>query len=116
MWYVAVAAGSFRRYATYRIATMAGVFTNTVFGFIVAYTYIALWDERPHLGGYDQAQALAFVWTAQALLATAALMGGGGWTSSRSGSAPATSRWTSTGPPISSCGGSPRIWGGPGSS
>ncbi|WP_406211617.1 ABC transporter permease [Streptomyces decoyicus] len=78
MWYVAVAAGSFRRYATYRIATVAGVFTNTVFGFIVAYTYIALWDERPHLGGYDQAQALAFVWTAQALLATAALMGGGG--------------------------------------
>ncbi|SOE13458.1 ABC-2 type transport system permease protein [Streptomyces sp. 2323.1] len=78
MWYAAVAAGSFRRYATYQIATVAGVFTNTVFGFIVAYTYIALWDERPHLGGYDQAQALTFVWTAQALLATAALMGGGG--------------------------------------
>ncbi|AWN27438.1 ABC-2 family transporter protein [Streptomyces libani] len=78
MVYAAVAAGSFRRYATYRIATAAGVFTNTVFGFIVAYTYIALWDERPHLGGYDQAQALTFVWTGQALLATAALMGGGG--------------------------------------
>ncbi|MFF4606704.1 ABC transporter permease [Streptomyces sp. NPDC001339] len=78
MWYVAVAAGSFRRYATYRVATAAGVFTNTVFGFIVAYTYLALWDARPHLGGYDQAQALTFVWTAQALLAAAALMGGGG--------------------------------------
>ncbi|MFG2096642.1 ABC transporter permease [Streptomyces sp. NPDC048612] len=77
MVYAAVAAGSFRRYATYRTATAAGVFTNTVFGFIVAYTYLALWDERPHLGGYDQAQALTFVWTAQALLATAALMGGG---------------------------------------
>ncbi|MFI0716187.1 ABC transporter permease [Streptomyces inhibens] len=78
MWCVAVAAGSFRRYATYRIATVAGVFTNTVFGFIVAYTYIALWDARPHLGGYDQAQALTFVWTAQALLAASALMAGGG--------------------------------------
>ncbi|MEU9122662.1 ABC-2 family transporter protein [Streptomyces sp. NPDC048506] len=78
MWYVAVAAGSFRRYATYRVATVAGVFTNTVFGFIVAYTYLALWDARPHLGGYDQAQALTFVWVAQALLATAALMSGGG--------------------------------------
>ena len=52
--YAAVAAGGFRRYATYRAATAAGVFTNTVFGFILAYTYIALWDERPHLGGYDQ--------------------------------------------------------------
>ena len=28
-------------------ATAAGVFTNTVFGFILAYTYLALWDERP---------------------------------------------------------------------
>lgn len=65
--YAAVAAGGFRRYATYRSATAAGVFTNTVFGFIVAYTYLALWDERPGLGGYDQAQALTYVWIGQAL-------------------------------------------------
>ncbi|MFC9298940.1 ABC transporter permease [Streptomyces sp. NPDC057011] len=75
--YLAVAAGGFRRYATYGIATAAGVFTNTVFGFIVAYTYIALWDERPGLGGYDQAQALTFVWVSQSLLAAGALIGGG---------------------------------------
>ncbi|MFI9718070.1 ABC transporter permease [Streptomyces sp. NPDC052396] len=75
--YAAVAVSAFRRHATYRMATAAGVFTNTVFGFILAYTFTALWDERPHLGGYDQAQALAFVWVSQALLATAALMGGG---------------------------------------
>ncbi|MDT3399654.1 ABC-2 family transporter protein [Streptomyces sp. B1866] len=75
--YAAVAAGGFRRYATYRVATAAGVFTNTVFGFIVAYTYLALWDQRPHLGGYDASQALTFVWLGQALLATVSLMGGG---------------------------------------
>ncbi|GLX40262.1 ABC transporter permease [Streptomyces roseochromogenus] len=75
--YAAVAAGGFRRYATYGTATAAGVFTNTVFGFIVAYTYIALWDERPGLGGYDQAQALTFVWVSQAMLAAASLLGGG---------------------------------------
>ncbi|MFD9407740.1 ABC transporter permease [Streptomyces sp. NPDC059989] len=75
--YLAVAVGGFRRYATYGIATAAGVFTNTVFGFIVAYTYIALWDERPGLGGYDQAQALTFVWVSQSLLAAGALIGGG---------------------------------------
>ncbi|MEU7313125.1 ABC-2 family transporter protein [Streptomyces sp. NPDC007083] len=73
----AVALSGFRRYATYRVATAAGVFTNTVFGFILAYTFLALWHERPHLGGYDQSQALTFVWTGQALLAAAALMGGG---------------------------------------
>ncbi|MFJ3924897.1 ABC transporter permease [Streptomyces sp. NPDC090022] len=75
--YLAVAAGGFRRYATYGTATAAGVFTNTVFGFIVAYTYIALWEQRPGLGGYDMAQALTFVWVSQALLAAGALIGGG---------------------------------------
>ncbi|WP_330242204.1 ABC transporter permease [Streptomyces sp. NBC_00525] len=75
--YAVVAAGGFRRYATYRIETAAGVFTNTVFGFILAYTYRALWDERPHLGGYDMPQALTFVWLGQALLMTCVMMGGG---------------------------------------
>ncbi|UNO44135.1 ABC-2 family transporter protein [Streptomyces sp. MST-110588] len=77
--YAAVAAGGFRRYATYRTATAAGVFTNTVFGFIVAYAYTALWDQRPHLGGYDLPRALTFVWTGQAMLAAAALIVGGGF-------------------------------------
>lgn len=71
--YAAVAAGGFRRYATYRAATAAGVFTNTVFGFILAYTYIALWAEKPHLGGYDEAQALTYVWIGQAMFAVMVL-------------------------------------------
>ncbi|MFI1414934.1 ABC transporter permease [Streptomyces sp. NPDC020707] len=75
--YAAVAVGGFRRYATYRVATAAGVFTNTVFGLILAYTYIALWDERPGLGGYDQAQAVTYVWVGQGLLAVVAVLGGG---------------------------------------
>ncbi|OSZ61557.1 ABC transporter permease [Streptomyces pharetrae CZA14] len=75
--YAAVAAGGFRRYATYRAATAAGVFANTVFGLILVHTYLALWDERPQLGGYDQAQAVTYVWLGQALLAAAAIGGGG---------------------------------------
>ncbi|MFC8516692.1 ABC transporter permease [Streptomyces sp. NPDC057257] len=75
--YVTVAAGGFRRYATYRAATAAGVFTNTVFGVILVYTYLALWDEKPHLGGYDQAQAVTYVWLGQCLYATLAIQGGG---------------------------------------
>ncbi|MET9204800.1 ABC transporter permease [Streptomyces sp. KAI-26] len=75
--YAVVAAGGFRRFATYRTATAAGVFTNTVFGFVLAYTYIALWDERPQLGGYEMSQALTYVWIGQALLAACAMMGGG---------------------------------------
>jgi ABC-2 type transport system permease protein len=53
------------------------VFTNTVFGFIVSYTYIALWNQRPHLGGYTESQALTFVWISQAMLMTMVMMGGG---------------------------------------
>jgi ABC-2 type transport system permease protein len=75
--YGAVAMSGFRRYATYRVATAAGAFTNTVFGFIVAYTFAALWSRRPHLGGYGQSQALTYVWIGQALLMTMVMMGGG---------------------------------------
>ncbi|MDJ0344408.1 ABC-2 family transporter protein [Streptomyces sp. H10-C2] len=75
--YAAVALSGFRRFATYRVATAAGVFTNTVFGFILAYTYTALWAERPGLGGYNLSQALTYVWIGQALLMSTAMMGGG---------------------------------------
>ncbi|MEU6402142.1 ABC-2 family transporter protein [Streptomyces sp. NPDC046985] len=75
--YAAVAAGVFRRYATYRAATAAGVFTNTAFGLIVVSTYLALWDVKPHLGGYDQAEAVTYVWLGQAFLSTLAIGGGG---------------------------------------
>ncbi len=60
------------------MSTAAGVFTNTVFGFILGYTYLALWHERPDLGGYDEAQALTYVWIGQALLAPVGVFGVGG--------------------------------------
>ncbi|MER5866898.1 ABC-2 family transporter protein [Kitasatospora sp. NPDC002040] len=75
--YLAVAAGSFRRHSTYRAATLAGAFTNTVFGFILAYTFLALWQARPGLGGYDTAQAVTYIWVSQSLLITVAVWGGG---------------------------------------
>jgi ABC-2 type transport system permease protein len=75
--YAAVARSEFRRFATYRAATFGGVLANTVFGFIMAYTYIALWDQRPHLGGYDVTAAVTYVFLGQALLSTVAIFGGG---------------------------------------
>ena len=75
--YAAVYWRSFRRYSTYRAATYAGIFTNTIFGFIMAYTSIALWHARPHLGGYNQTQAVTYVFLGQALLLTCAIFGGG---------------------------------------
>ncbi|MFD8082099.1 ABC transporter permease [Kitasatospora sp. NPDC059722] len=75
--YAAVARGSFRRYSTYRAATLAGTFTNTVFGIILASSFLALWQARPSLGGYDQSQAVTYIWVSQSLLVTVAVWGGG---------------------------------------
>ncbi len=73
----AIAGRSFQRYATYRTATFAGLFTNAMFGVFVAYTFIALWSQKPHLGGYDRTDAVTFVWIAQALIMPVATWGGG---------------------------------------
>ena len=77
MLYAAVAVRSFRRFSTYRTATLAGVFTNSVFGVIYSYAYLALWHQRPDAGGYDATDAVTYVWIGQALLMTVALWGGG---------------------------------------
>ena len=77
MLHVAVATRAFRRYSTYRAATLAGIFTNSVFGVIYSYAYLALWAQRPDAGGYDATDAVTYVWIGQALLMTVALWGGG---------------------------------------
>jgi ABC-2 type transport system permease protein len=73
--YWEVARRGFRRYATYRGATLAGIFTNTIFGFIKAYVLIALFAARPLIGGYDVADALTYSFLTQGLLATVAIWG-----------------------------------------
>jgi ABC-2 type transport system permease protein len=74
--YAAVVARSFRRFSTYRAATLTGIFTNSVFGVIFSYAYSALWGTQHH-GGYDAGDAVTYVWIGQALLMTVALWGGG---------------------------------------
>lgn len=75
--YLAVARGSFRRYAAYRAANWGRLGANTAFGFILAYTYLALWNVRPHLGGYDRSAALTYSWLGQVLFVPVALYGAG---------------------------------------
>jgi ABC-2 type transport system permease protein len=69
----------FRRYATYRQATIAGSFTNIVFGFLRCYVLLAVAagavGGRP--GGYDPAQLATFVWVGQGLLTVVGIWG---WT------------------------------------
>jgi ABC-2 type transport system permease protein len=74
--YVEIAKRSFRRYSTYRGATLAGLFTNTVFGFLKTYVLLALYSQRQTIGGLDAAEAVTFTWLAQGLIATIAVWGG----------------------------------------
>ena len=57
----------FKRYATYRGATFAGVFTNTVWGFMLAFVQLALFGSRSRLAGYDATDAITYVWVTQGL-------------------------------------------------
>jgi len=70
-----IAKRGWRRYAAYPWATAAGVFTNTVFGFIQAYILLAVYEHRSDVGGYDAADTLTYVWLAQALLMTVYIFG-----------------------------------------
>lgn len=74
--YLAVARLSFRRVMAYKSGAAAGVFTNTVFAFIRCYVLLALWSQKPELGGYDATDAVTYVFLAQALITPLGLFGG----------------------------------------
>src|SRR5436305_12143222 len=70
-----IAKRGWRRYAAYPWATAAGVFTNTVFGFIQSYILLAVFRHRSHVGSYDSADTVTYVWLAQALIMTVYIFG-----------------------------------------
>lgn len=67
----------FLRHATYLQATVAGAFTNVVFGFLRCYVLLAVAATATggRAAGYDAAQLATFVWVSQGLLAVVALWG-----------------------------------------
>ena len=73
--YLEVARSTFRRVTTYRAATLAGVVTNTVFGFILAYVLVAVFRERGTVGGFDATDAVTFVFVTQGMLMVVGIFG-----------------------------------------
>jgi ABC-2 type transport system permease protein len=65
----------YRRYAAYPAATLAGVFTNTVFGFLRVYVLLAMYAQRDDVGGYDATDAVTYTWLTQALLMSVSMWG-----------------------------------------
>ena len=66
--YLALAAAGFRRYATYRQATVAAIFTNSIFGFLRCFVLLAVAGAGGRSAGYDEAQLATFVWAGQGLI------------------------------------------------
>ena len=74
--YGALAGSGFRRYATYRQATVAGAVTNTVFGFLRCYVLLAVAaGAGGAAAGYQPDQLASYVWFGQGLLAVVMLWG-----------------------------------------
>jgi ABC-2 type transport system permease protein len=73
--YVEFARRGYRRYAAYPAATIAGVFTNSMFGFMIAYILLALYRDRDEIAGYDASDAVTYAWLAQALIGALSMFG-----------------------------------------
>lgn len=75
----ALARSGFRRWSTYRQATIAGAFTNVVFGFLRCYVILAVAAATAGglAAGYDATQLATYVWVGQGLIS---VVGMWGWT------------------------------------
>ena len=72
--YTALAAAEFRRYATYRQALFAAMFTNSVFGFLRCFVLLAVvagaGSTARGPAGYSSQRLATYVWIGQGLLGT----------------------------------------------
>jgi ABC-2 type transport system permease protein len=75
--YAALSAAEFRRYATYRQAMIAAMFTNSVFGFMRCFVLQAASAGVPggSAAGYSRERLATYVWIGQGLLGTVYLWG-----------------------------------------
>lgn len=71
--YWELAVRGFQRTAAYRGAAISGAITNTFFGLLRAYVFIALYESRPDAGGYDLDDALTFTFLTQGMAALIAI-------------------------------------------
>lgn len=76
--YLELARRSFQRHLAYRQATVAGIFTNAVFGVLIASVYGALYRSRgtgESVAGFDLSEAWTYIWIGQSLLTVIAIWG-----------------------------------------
>lgn len=76
--YIELAKKSFQQQLSYRVATLAGLFTNSVFGVMLASVYLALYWGKPEsasVEGFTAQQAVTYTWIGQAMIMPVMLWG-----------------------------------------
>jgi ABC-2 type transport system permease protein len=74
--YAALAAAEFRRFATYRQAMVAAMFTNSIFGFLRCYVLLAAAaGAGGTAAGYSNERLATYVWVGQGLFGTVNVWG-----------------------------------------
>lgn len=71
--YVALVRAGWRRWSAYRAATLSGLATNVVFGFLRVAVLLAALDAAGPIAGYDRSTAITYAWLGQGLIMTLAI-------------------------------------------
>lgn len=66
--YWELAKRQFQRQLAYRTANLAGLVTNSFFGYVRAAIFLAAFQARPEIEGYDAHAAVTYTWVTQALI------------------------------------------------
>jgi ABC-2 type transport system permease protein len=64
-----------QRQLAYRTENLAGLATNSFFGYLRAAVFVAVYNNATSLGGYDLEAAVTYTWVTQALIMIVALWG-----------------------------------------
>lgn len=76
--YLELARLAFQQQFAYRAATLAGLFTNSIFGLMLTSVYLGLFASRPDgasVEGFTAAQTVTYVWIGQSLIMPVYLWG-----------------------------------------
>ncbi len=66
---------AYQRQLAYRAANLNGLITNACFGYLRAVVFVALYQGRSSIAGYDAREAITYSWVTQALIMVVALWG-----------------------------------------
>lgn len=69
---------TFRRYSTYRAATLGGLIPNVMFGYLRAYVLLAVVVQAGAVGGFDGRDVVTYSFATQALIVPIAIFSAGG--------------------------------------